>query len=166
MADNVKVRIGECQCPGAPHEDGDHVWLRPKLGLSAGVELQSIIAEATQANPRPPTAVITGRLVEAYLLHGVAEWTLVDVVGPIPVNRDTITTHLLSDFGRSQEAASVADDLYFGPVISPLVEQAQTSLRAGSTNGRTSQRNGKAHKPSKRSSTTTTPTGATGKTSR
>ena len=46
--DPVAVGVGACQCPGTPHPDGDVVYLRPQLGLAAGIAIQRLIVEANQ----------------------------------------------------------------------------------------------------------------------
>lgn len=140
------------------------VSLRPKLGLAAGIELQQKFRALLQMDPRPSHPEITGALTEAYLLVGVAEWTLTDDMGPIPMSRENIATYLLSDFELAQPVADVADDMYYGPVLSPLVASLSSSLRGMPTKRLTSVTNGSSQKPrkrSKRSSTSTTQTDAT-----
>jgi hypothetical protein len=164
----VAVGVGECQCPGAPHPDGDLIYLRPRLGLAAGIAIQRLVVEANQ--DRSDSAEITGRLAEAYLLHGVADWNLVGEGGKaIPVNADSIRLYLLSDFARSAPAADAADDLYMAAVLGPLVNRALASSPTTSTSASTSvtpRGKSKARRPSKPSSTITTPTDATAATSR
>lgn len=155
-ADLVPVRVGECQCPDTPHADGDFVYLRPKLGLAAGIALQRLIVDANQADRPVDAAELTGVLAEAYLLHGVARWDMPQAVTP-----ETIKELLLDDFSRGAPAAEAADGLYMGPVIAPLLSRAFKSSPTTSTNGSTSAPGNGAHKPrkpSKRSSTTTTRT--------
>lgn len=167
MSDLVPVGIGDCQCPGSPHPDGDVVYLRPKLGLGAGIAIQRLIVEANQN--RADSAEISGRLAEAYLLHGVADWNLAGEGGkPVPVNEDTVRIMLLSDFARSAPLAEAADDLYMAVVLGPLVNRALASSPATSTNGSTSaSRGGRSTRPkrSKPSSTSTTQTDDTATTS-
>ena len=150
----VPVLVGACLCPGAPHEDGDIVYLRPKLGLAAGIAVQKLVVDANQASEPMTTADLTGVLAEGYLLHGVAEWTFENEAGHVPVNPSTIKAYLLDDFERGATAADKADELYMGPVLAPLVIRAQAleeSLRATSTNGSTSATRGGTPKPRKRS---------------
>ena len=140
------------------------VSLRSKLGLAAGIELQQRFRAFMTQEPRPAFAEIVGLLTEGYLLVGVAEWTLTDEMGPIPVTRDNIAKYLLSDFELAQPVADKADDLYYGPVLSPLVNSLSTSLRGMSNKGSTRATNGSSPKPrrrSRRSSTTTTRTAGT-----
>jgi hypothetical protein len=141
--------------------------LRPKLGLSAGIELQQRFRNLLQQEPRPSMPEITGLLCENYLLVGVAEWTLADEMGPIPVSRDSVTRYLLGDFDRSKEVGDKADELYFESVLGPLVASLRTSLLGTPAKRRTSATNGSSAKPRKRSkpsSTSTTRTGGTGAT--
>lgn len=156
---DIPVPVGECLCPGTPHEDGDSVYLRAKLGLAAGTTLQRLIVEANQN--RADNAELTGKLAESYLLLGVSAWTLVDDKGkPIPVNPETIREHLLDDFARSAPVADKADDLYMGPVLAPLVQKALASSSTSTTNGLTSPMplgRSKRPKRSKPSSTSTSP---------
>lgn len=140
------------------------VSLRPKLGLAAGIELQQRFRNFMTAEPRPTFPEIVGLLTEGYLLVGVAEWTLTDEMGPIPVTRDNITRYLLSDFELARPVADKADDLYYGPVLSPLVASLSTSLRGTSSSESTPATNGSSPTPrkrSRRSSTTTSRTAGT-----
>lgn len=137
------------------------VSLRPKLGLAAGIELQQKFRALLLMDPRPTHPEITGILTEAYLLVGVEEWTLADEMGPIPVSRENIAKYLLSDFELAQPVADKADDLYYGPVLSPLVASLSNSLLDTRTKRSTSAMNGSSprrRKQSKRSSTSTTQT--------
>ena len=162
----VPVLIGDCLCPGAPHEDGDSVYLRAKLGLAAGVAVNRMLQDARRNGTGPEE--LTGRITEAYLLHGVESWTLMDESGPIPVTPETIRAHLLDDFSRAWDAANRADELYSGPILDPLVNPGRRSSSSTSSNGSTSAPSvgsPKAPKRSKRSSTSTTPTAVTEATS-
>jgi hypothetical protein len=167
--DLIPVRVGGCLCPGTPHADGDFVYLRPKLGLAGGIVVQSVVQDAIRN--RVDANVSIGLLADAYLSQGVADWNLVDDKGdPIPILYPTLRTFLLDDFERSIGAANVADELYRGPVVDPLVTRvlaSMESLRSTPTNGSTSPQSGggsKHPRRSKRSSTTTSPTAATGTT--
>ena len=158
----MDVRIA-CPCPGTPH-DGDTVSLRDKMDLRTGTALQSLIVESIRsAENRLDQADIVGILNEGYLLYGIERWTLIDGRGrPLEVTKDNIRAVLLSDFALSAPIAEAADDLYPAAAIDPLVRRASMSSPATPTNGSTSappttlQR-----RPSKRSSTSTSPTDAT-----
>jgi hypothetical protein len=152
-----------CPCEGTPHQDGDTVYLHPKLGLAAGIAVQKLIIEANQTEERLSAAELTGVLAEGYLLHGVAAWTLVDDQGKsLPVDKDTIRKKLLDDFTVGAPVADAADDLYMEAVLLPLVKKVSDSSRSSRTNGSTSAPKAatrKRQKPSKQSSTTTSQTG-------
>ena len=156
----VPVGIGECRCPGTPHPDGDTVYLRPKLGLASGIAIQKLIVDANQSEVPVEAAALTGVLAEAYLLHGVADWTLQTDAGLTPVNPITIRAYLLDDFERAERVADAADDLYMPAVLGPLLRRAATSSPSTSTNGSTSATGAGTRKPRKRpkpSSTSTSP---------
>ena len=132
----VPVLIGACLCPGAPHEDGDFVYLRAKLGLAAGVVIQRLMIEANQK--RADSLEITGKLAEAYLTHGVESWTLHNEQGPIPVTPESIAEHLLNDFERFFFDDEETNEIYTGPVLSPLVNRVAALSSSTSSNGSTS----------------------------
>ena len=181
MSESVAVHI-DCPCPERPHPDGDDIFLRAKLGLQAGIAIQKLMVEANQASERMDSAEQTGLLAESYLLHGVESWTLLDADGkPVPVTKETIRSHLLDDFTTAAPVADVADGLYMGPVLLPLLKKTAASLTASPTNGSTSQtkksatrkakKSGRSTRsssprptPLKPSSTSTTQTASTGKT--
>lgn len=149
-----------CPCPGTPHPDGDTVTLRDKLGLKAGVMLQGSLIKANKDGVSD--SEMTGLIVEAYVLHGVEAWTFVDAEGkPVPVSEATIRSLLLDDFSLSIAVSNAADDLYFGPMIVPLVLSGSISSPPSPTDESTSAATSKpSRKRSRRSSTTTTPTDA------
>jgi hypothetical protein len=158
----IEVSLGECRCPGTPHPDGDLLYLRPKLGLAAGVAIQQTVIDMAGNRSAPD---ITGLLSEAYLRYGVADWNLLDDAGkPLELTPETLREQVLDDFERATPAADRADELYMQATIGPLLPKAPSSLPTMPTNGSTSATNGHIPKPrkrSKRSSTTTSPTGVT-----
>lgn len=165
--DLIPVCVGACLCPGTPHADGDFVYLRPKLGLAAGIAVQKLVIDAKTADTPATEADLHGTLAEAYLIYGVAEWTLTNG-SAIAVTPDTIREHLLNDFERSEAVADKADDLYMNPVIAPLLRKARKLSQAMSKNGSTSATatgSPKRRKPSKPSSITTIPMDDTAATS-
>lgn len=177
MSEPVAVHIDACPCPGAPHPDGDDVYLRPRLGLKEGIAVQKLVIDARREQERLDAAEATGVVAEGYLLYGVIGWTFVDADGAaLPVNRQTITERLLDDFTVGEKVADVADDLYMAAVLLPLLRQVPSFSPAGPTNGSTSRastsakatgrsrstrRSSSSPKRSTPSSTTTTQTGAT-----
>lgn len=166
----VAVPVGECQCPGTPHPDGDVVYLRPKLGLAAGIVLQEPVADwvSLPRENRPGQEYMRGELTERYLVLGIAAWNLVDADGPIPVNPVSIRENLLDDFKRAEPAAEKGDELYGEVALGPLRKLVATSSQPTSSNGSTSAKpttSAKRRKRSKRSSTSTSPMVATATTS-
>jgi hypothetical protein len=178
----VEVQI-KCICPGSPHEQ-DTIYLRPKLGLSGGVALQGLLLRMIKEAPDTgiDADLLGGFMSEGYLVNGIVGWTLVDENGqPVPVTPQTITEKLLGDFEVAEPIASLADSLYYEPVLSPLLSKLRSSLQSSPTNSSTSvtkrsrtktasqpsrstRRSSKRPTPLKPSSTSTTQTGSTGKT--
>lgn len=165
--DTVSVTGVVCPCPGTPHPDGDTVDLFARLDLPRGAELQSRALLARQLELDGPALI--GYLKAAYVRVGVAGWTLVDDEGKAePVTPDNIERLLISDFGRAAPIAEKADELYFDPVLAPLLNGAARSSHSTTTVASTSANGSTSHKPRRRSrpsSTSTTPTAATEATS-
>jgi len=178
----VEVQI-KCICPGSPHEQ-DTIYLRPKLGLSGGVALQGLLLRMIKEAPDTgiDADLLGGLMSEGYLLNGVVGWTLSDENGqPVPVSPQTISDKLLGDFQVAEPIANVADNLYYEPVLAPLLGRLRDSLQTSPTSASTSatrrsraktasqpsrstRRSSKRPTPLKPSSTSTTQTGSTGKT--
>jgi hypothetical protein len=178
----VEVQI-KCICPGSPHEQ-DTIYLRPKLGLSGGVALQGLLLRTIKESPQLgfDADLLGGIMSEGYLVNGIVGWTLVDEDGqPVPVTPQTIGNKLLLDFEVAEPIASMADDLYYEPVLAPLLKKLSISLQTSPTSAsisatkksraktasrpsRSTRRSSKRPTPLKPSSTSTTQTGSTGKT--
>ena len=163
MAELVNVTI-PCVCPETPHEE-DTVSLRPVLGLAAGISIERAVRDFLLASGRRNEDAILGTLVEYYVLHGVAAWTLVDEKGrAIEPTPEAIAEHLLSDYSIAKPIADRADDLYKEKVIGPLLSRGGSSSLTTSRNGGTSATHAPTPKPRKRSkpsSTSTTPMAGT-----
>jgi hypothetical protein len=153
MTDLVPVRV-----PCDTHPDGDSVCLRPKLGLAGGIEAQQTIQAISKGTT---SEEVTGRLLETYLKHGVAEWTLHDANGkPVALTPESLRERLLDDFVLAQPIADKADELSYAAVVAPLVAAASKSSQATSPEPTTSAPKdspASRRKPSKPSSTSTTP---------
>jgi hypothetical protein len=175
MDNFIAVRIGDCLCPGSPH-DGDVVYLKPSLDLRGGFRVKRRLLDLNQAayadseDGKPKTsgvdmAELEISLAEVYLDEGIADWNLVDEEGqPRPLTPETLREHLFSDYSRAEVAADKADDLYRPAVLDPLFQRALSSLPATSTKGSTLATNGngsKRPKRSKRSSIKSIPMDAT-----
>mgnify|MGYP001453042428 CR=1 FL=1 len=154
----VPVLVGACRCPEAPHEDGDIVYLFPKLGLHGGFVAERTILNLAQQE-RPAQAEIEAELVDVYVRYGVADWSFQDPSGAaIPVTPATIASVLMSDYTLARSVADKADDLYTPVILDPLVKRLSAFLPLTPTTGSTSRRRGSAgthRKRSKPSSTTT-----------
>ena len=163
MTDLVPVRV---PCPSGQHPDGDSVSLKPRLGLAAGVEAQATVQRLGKGDSH---AKVSGILLELYLKHGVADWTLHNGSNePLELTPDNLQTYLLDDFVLAEPVANVADGLYFAAVIGPLVAEASRSSQATPAGTSTSvpmDSRPSRQKRSKRSSTSTSPTDATETTS-
>jgi hypothetical protein len=168
MSRTVRVR---CICPDpTTHAEGDEITLPDKLDFrQLSVCVKSVrILKAT--SPNADVAEILALLQEVYLLHCLEAWTLVEVDAkgkrkPIEPERDAITAYLLSQPDVAIEVADVADELYSEAVLVPLVGRASNSSPTSPTESSTSQPTSDGptpmRKPSKRSSTSTSRTGAT-----
>ena len=138
MSERVEVA---CVCPGAPHAT-DTIVFRWPLDFRTAVTLRRSLALAVQdrEDDEPvDVAAVTAALTEAYLLHGIASWTVVDDAGkPVPVTRGAIRGYLFANVEAAMVAADAADDLYSAAVIAPLAVRPSMSSRGGQTGDSTS----------------------------
>lgn len=150
-------------CPTGAHEEGDTVLLRPRLPLPGGIEARRKIAELQDGADGDE---VTGLLMDVYLRHGIADWTLHDDEGnAVLLTRQTLRERILeADLDVAIQIANKADDLYAPTVVAPLVKRAVKSLQASrrgrSTSASTTSTPSRP-KRSKPSSTSTTPMAAT-----
>lgn len=160
----------ECICPpkgdDVRHPEGDSITLRERLDFRTTVTIQkSVMFLGTD----PSNPEIMATLTEAYLLYGIESWTLQDSRGKaIPPSRAAIEEHLLSNVEAALVVADAADDLYQETVLLPLLLRASKSSETSPTTGSTSRPTSSRPVPltrSKRSSTTTSRTGAIATTS-
>jgi len=157
-----------CQPADEParHPEGDTVVLRDKLDFRAVAALRAGLSMFRLEQPDAGFEDSLAWLAEGYLLRGIESWTLErdDAKGkpePIPPSHDNIRQYLLSDVDLAVNVADIADDMYAGVVLLPLLVPASTSSPRMPTTGSTSRSKGSSAKPrmpSKRSSTTTSPT--------
>jgi hypothetical protein len=163
MTDLVPVRV---PCPSGQHPDGDSVSLKPRLGFAGGFEARRSIDELRDGATH---AEVIGLMLEVYVRHGVAEWTLHDAEGePIEVTRKAIQERPLDDLDTGLIVGDVADGLYSPVVVAPLVAAASKSSQAMPAELPTSAMTASSPSPRKRpkrSSTSTTLTDDTGPTS-
>lgn len=165
----MQVKI-DCICQpragGEPrHPQGDTVDLRDTLGFRDAATIRNAILAAMEEDPDAKPPEVLAILTEYYLLSGIESWSLLDDKSkPIPVTRPNIREHLLTHHVVALKVGDAADGIYTSAVMLPLLATASTSSPPTPTDDSTSPKTGSTDevpRPSKRSSTTTTPTDAT-----
>ena len=164
----MDVTIG-CLCPpkanGEPRHQQDTVTLPDILDFRRTVVVRQSIGLGYKDGSIESLPDMVGLLIEAYVLNCIDAWTLVDDHNkPVPLSRQAIREHLLTNFEAAEKVGDAADNLYTEKVILPLLMRASPSLPATPMPVSTSATNGhgpKARKPSRRSSTTSSPMVAT-----
>lgn len=121
-----------CDCPEQfRHPDGDVVSLYPKLGMEAGIRVQS----AFDANVSPTDRLVQMRL--ALLDHQIAAWTKVDKDGkPAPIDPAMTRARLPWMEGGSEVVAKMTE-LYGAAILAPFVNSTR-ALRQMSASQKTS----------------------------
>lgn len=161
----MKVQI-ECLCPGRQRHTTDTITLRDVLGFRDAIAIRNEVGMLYVNEPGAGLPDVLAVLTEAYLLRGVESWTLRDAKQqPIPVTRETITKHLLSNYDAAEKAGDAADELYREAVMLPLLRKASASSQPTPTDESTSAPTPSSTvlpMPSKRSSTFTTQMDDTG----
>lgn len=155
--------IVPCICPGKQHET-DTITLREHLDFRSAVALRNA-AVVARLDPELDNVDILAVLTEGYIVYGIESWTLCDDEGrPLAVSRDAIRSLLLPHVLEAAMVGDAADQLYAMAVVIPLLTAASDSSPATPTEPSTSATNDgqlTSPKPSRRSSTTTIPTGDT-----
>ena len=130
----VKVRIGDCLCPGAPHTDGDFAYLRPRLTAQGGISSTAIVNAASD----PRAAMVD--LGMAWLIDGLVRWDLLDDDGkPVPCDAATLRSGALSWDDTLFPIADQAAALYTDSVLRPFrTAKASKSSPSGPTDDSTS----------------------------
>lgn len=130
----VKVRIGDCLCPGAPHTEGDFAYLRPRLTAQGGITATTIMNTSTDAR----AAMVD--LGMAFLTDGLLRWDLLDDDGePIPCDEATLRGGALSWEETLLPIAEEAHRLYMDSVLHPFrTARESISSRSGPTADSTS----------------------------
>lgn len=145
----VPVEVGACRCPGAPHPDGDIVFLHPRIGLHGGAVAQRKIISAIE--DKADRDEIMATLTEIYVRYGVAAWNFTNgEETPLPVTPENLEARLLSDFEVGYLVADKADDLYSEGLMSPLQIKASKSSPPTSIAASTSAPTRSSRKPRKR----------------
>lgn len=131
----IEVRIGDCECPGTPHPDGDKAWLRPRLTAKGGMTATYLIVN----NDGDPTR-LSRDLGMCFLVDGLVRWNLLDEDGnPIPTDEDTLTSGALDWDSTLLPIANAANDVYQESVLRPFrPAKALESSPSGPTDASTS----------------------------
>lgn len=156
-----------CPCSGTPHEDGDTVYLLPKLTLAGGVAAEQMLRGAMSEGA--DQSILVGALTEIFVRFGVVDWTFVGADGKaVPCTDEERQRLLLTDYSLARDIGDKADELYSAAVIDPLTRRLSNGLAKPSTASSTRQKKpsaSKRRKPQSPSSTSTSLTGATSTTS-
>lgn len=136
--DLVAVPIGVCPCPGAPHGDGDIVYLAPVLSMAGGMAARSAIIEGFTDEIAAQEA-----FAGIWLRHGVRDWTFLDEDGDrIPVSEQA-ALDLLPWAKGGRLVADKADELYATDALAPFqeaIKQLERSRRGPTPKAATSPR--------------------------
>lgn len=158
-----------CICPARPdgeqrHPDGDTVALRDVLDFRTTTVLRQSVKWLKTEDPEATVPEVLAMLTEAYLVHCIESWTVVDAKGKAVGPSHQAIRDLLLPTDSAAIVGDVADSLYSERVLLPLLAQGSTSSPPSSTSDSTSATTGsgqKPLKPSKPSSTTSSPTAGT-----
>lgn len=166
----MDVRI-TCLCPlkdeAVRHPDGDTVTLRDKLDFHTVMTIRKSRNTIVTEDDEIRLAQRLARFTEFYMLLGIVSWTLVDGKGkPIDVSHQAIRDYLFTS-DQVEVVSEAAEELYNPVVLLPLMDRASTSSPGTPTPDSISPTSTPPSplKPSRRSSTITTPTGGTETTS-
>lgn len=143
----IEVRVRDCDCPGAPHGEGDVVYVAPTPSLQLGLEAQRDIRESLGNG-----SMLAERWLVTFVRYGAIGWNFEDEDGAMPFDVDV----LLADFTLATPVAEKCDELYGEAVTRPLLHRLRTISQRGPTAGSTSRTTGSTPKPRKRSSRATT----------
>lgn len=148
MTEPVGVRVRDCECPGAPHTDGDMVYLAPKLSLAGGLAASADISTALGNG-----TMLAELWLVTFVKHGAIGWNLVDEDGdPVPFDVNV----LLDDYDLAMPVAEKADELYGDTVARPFLTRLKAISRRGQTEPSTSPTPPSTSKQRVRSSRATT----------
>lgn len=131
MNQPVSVRVRDCECPEKPHaEEGDVIYLAPKLSLAGGLQSTADIQKALGDG-----TFLAELWRVTFVKHGAVGWNFTDEDGdPVPFDVNV----LLDDYELARELADKADDLYGETVARPFVQKLKTISRRGRTGDSTS----------------------------
>ncbi len=149
----VPVRVRGCECPGAPHPDGDVVFMLPTLSLEGGLAAEHdnslALGETLAAAGNPPfseaqqqlmardmTERLRRKWLVTYVRYGAVAWNFEDEQGPVPFDVEAI----VADYGMGQPVAEMGDKLYGETVTRPLLSRQETRSPRGRTDLSTSRK--------------------------
>lgn len=146
---SVPVRVRDCTCPNEPHkDDGDLVFLAPRLSLAGGLAASADISSALGSG-----TMLAELWLVTFVKHGAIGWNLVDEDGdPVPFDVQA----LLDDYELAMPIAEKADELYGDTVARPFLSRLKAISRRGRTEDSTSPTETSTTKPRRRSSRATT----------
>jgi hypothetical protein len=129
-----------CRHPGTPHE-GHTIYLRPHLGLEAGLAAEAVLVDVNRDLPAHADtpeddpiwakrqAEIMRRWLPIFVRHGAAGW---DLDEPFDVEA------VLGDYGLARNVADMAGDLYTPEVMAPFQAAPAKTSPTGPTGASTS----------------------------
>ncbi len=122
----VRIRDGDCPCPGTPH-DHEEVHLEPELTLPMAHGAMALVATASADSAATMAALSAG-----FLPAGIRSWTFTDEDGPVPVSRENMERLMPWDKG-GYEVNEQADALYSERLFAPLAKRLSASVPDGQT---------------------------------
>lgn len=107
----VRVRVGDCLCPGTPHSEGDFVTLSTRMSIEAGAA-----AVAAMARSGEETTELT--VMRAALPHMVTAWDFLDAETgePLPITPDNVTEALPWNYGGREVVIALSEALAERPL--------------------------------------------------
>lgn len=99
----VRVRVGDCSCPGAPHQAGDFVVLRRALSIEGGAA--AIDAVSVGGGDAAVAAAI--------LPHMIESWDFLDAETgePLEVTPDSVAEALPWNYGGKEVVNALSEAL-------------------------------------------------------
>ena len=133
MDREVRVRAGDCPCPGTPHSE-EVITFVPELTLPMASGAFAAISNAPADLASMQAALIVGLLPAT-----IEKWTFVDENhAEVEHTRANLERLLPWDKGGF-EVANFADDLYSEALLKPFLVRTQKSSQASPTTLSTSQ---------------------------
>lgn len=125
---------GPCQCDTKPHEQ-DEAFLRPHLGLEAGLSAHKILVAIAQGEMERGYGEV--QLGILYVTSGLVSWNWTNGTGePIAINDENIRRNV--PWSRMYALAEAAGELYGEEMFAPLLKTASRSSSSGPTTASTS----------------------------